>query len=85
MQFSGCRIRTDSKKKKKTGSILFHVYEWFAYVCVCAPPVCPVPAEVEEGVSSPEVEFRVVVSHHVVLVTKHQFSAGTASVSLDPN
>lgn len=53
-------------------------------MCICAPPVCPVPAEAEED-ELPEVELWVVVSHHVVLVTKYQFSAGTASVSPAPN
>lgn len=51
------------------------------YVChLCAR--CP--ADVEEGVSSPEVEFRVVVSQHVVLVTKHQFSAGKSKCFSSP-
>lgn len=54
-------------------------------MCVYVHHVCVRCLRRQKRMSSPEVEFWVVVSHHVVLVTKYQFSAGTASVSLAPN
>lgn len=41
--------------------MLFYVYEYFSWVCICAPCVCLMPVE---GALDPP-EPKMVVNHHV--------------------
>lgn len=66
-----------------TGVFYFMRVSVFMHTCICAPCVCPVRDESEEGIESPGTGLKTVVSCHVPLQEEPMFF--TTEPSLQKN